>query len=104
MYDDEEVSLSDLIPKKRKRKVSDPSGLKGDRQLDAGSETTVKTEVKFGMAFTVKHFLFARTLCLRKFARAWRRENKVLANNFYCKDFIEQDMNYHERFVNMYKT
>ena len=36
---------------------------------------------------TVKHFLFARTLFLRKFARAWRRENKVLANNLLCKDY-----------------
>ena len=30
---------------------------------------------------TVKHFLFAKTLFSRKFARAERRENKVLANN-----------------------
>ena len=29
---------------------------------------------------TVKHFLFARTLFSRKFARALGRENKVLAN------------------------
>ena len=51
LYDDEEVSLSDLIPKKRKRKVSDPSGLKGDRQLDMAGETAVKAEVKCGVAF-----------------------------------------------------
>ena len=31
---------------------------------------------------TVKHLLFARTLYSRKFAKTYRRENKVLANNF----------------------
>ena len=30
---------------------------------------------------TVKHFLFAGSLFSRKFARAERHENKVLANN-----------------------
>ena len=36
---------------------------------------------------TVKYFLFARTLFLHKFARAKRRENKVLANNSLCEDY-----------------
>ena len=35
---------------------------------------------------TVKYFLFARTLFLRKFVRAKRRENKVLVNYSLCKD------------------
>ena len=33
---------------------------------------------------TVKHVSFARTLFSRKFGRAKRRENKVLANNYIC--------------------
>ena len=37
------------------------------------------------LSTTVKHFLFARILFLRKFVRAQRRENKVYANNFYVK-------------------
>ena len=37
---------------------------------------------------TVKHFLFAKTLFSRKFVRAYRRENKILANNFLCVAFI----------------
>ena len=36
---------------------------------------------------TVKHFIFAMTLFSRKFARAERRENKVLDNNSLCKDY-----------------
>ena len=39
--------------------------------------------VRRGIGPTVKHFLFARTLFSRKFAREQRRENKVLANNSY---------------------
>ena len=40
--------------------------------------------VRMVLSCTVKHFLFARTLFSRKFARAQIRENKVLANNFLC--------------------
>ena len=40
---------------------------------------------------TVKHFLFARTLFSRKFARAERGENKVLANNSLHKDYRKRD-------------
>ena len=40
---------------------------------------------------TVKHFLFARTLFLRKFARAERRENKVLPNNSLYKNYRRRD-------------
>ena len=36
---------------------------------------------------TVKHFLFARTLYSRKFASIHKRENKVLAKIFQCKDY-----------------
>ena len=42
---------------------------------------------------TVKHLLFARTLFSRKFARAYRRENKVLANYFLYKGWRRKHEN-----------
>ena len=36
---------------------------------------------------TIKHFLFARTLFLRKVLRVWWRENKVLTNTFKLNDY-----------------
>ena len=38
-------------------------------------------------------FLFARTLFSRRFARAERRENKILANNSLYKDYKEDMAN-----------
>ena len=39
------------------------------------------------LQYTVKHFLFARTLFSGKFARANRRKYKVLANYYFCTDY-----------------
>ena len=47
----------------------------------------VSSCLRFIWETNVKHFLFARTLFSRKFARAKRRENKVIANNFFYKNY-----------------
>ena len=47
---------------------------------------------------TVKHFLFARTLFSRKFARPVTREIKVHANISHIS-IIVQEMNYRENKV-----
>ena len=51
-----------------------------------------------GAAYTLKHFLFARTLFSHKFARAWRRENKALVNNVFWKDLRKSMTNHINKF------
>ena len=51
---------------------------------------TVKGSLTLLKKNTVKPFLFARTLFSRKFARAERRKNKVLANNSLYKGYIRR--------------
>ena len=54
--------------------------------------------ITWGAQFTVKHFLFARTLFSRKFARPMTRKNKVRANIFHVS-IIVQEMNNRENKV-----